>query len=202
MKIYKLEIQPFETLHTKFGSATIDKYGYYRIVSRKEGNYHKKLHRLIFEDFYGKIPKECVIHHKNYNKANNCIMNLQLLTNSEHSHIHNKGENNHFFGKSFSEEHKIKLRENHWDCSGENHPMYGKHHSQEVKKNMSKSKNTLGLFNVYKNKCSKCKQGFIFRYEYTNADGNRKTISRTDIVELEKAVKEKGLVWCKFEDKL
>ena len=67
---------------------------------------------------------------------------------------------------------------------------------------MSKSKNTVGFFNVYKNKCSKCKQGFIFRYEYTNADGNRKTISRTNIVELEKAVKEKGLRWYKFENSL
>lgn len=77
-----------------------------------------------------------------------------------------------------------------------------KHHSEESRLKMSRSKNSLGLFNVYKNECSKCKQGFIYRYEYKDENGIRKTISRTDVAKLEKAVKEKGLRWEQFENTL
>ena len=40
-------------IQTKFGKANINARGYYDIVSRVEGNYKKKLHRLIYEDHYG-----------------------------------------------------------------------------------------------------------------------------------------------------
>ena len=68
-----------EVLHTKFGNAKINCRGYLAITSRKEGNNAKKLHRLMWEDFYGEIPEGYVIHHKNGNKLDNCILNLQLM---------------------------------------------------------------------------------------------------------------------------
>ena len=40
-------------------------------------------------------------------------------------------------GKTLSEEHKRKMRENHADFKGENAPMYGKHHSKETRKRLS-----------------------------------------------------------------
>ena len=73
-----------EILNSKWGKVKINSNGYYWITSRKEGNNNKLLHRLIFEDFYGKIPNGCHIHHKDGNPLNNCIMNLQLLTKREH----------------------------------------------------------------------------------------------------------------------
>ena len=166
--MYKLKIKPNNTIHTQWGNAKLDDNGYYRITSRKEGNHYQYFHRLLFEKYYGKIPKGYQIHHKDKNRVNNCICNLSLLKKEDHLKLHKKG-NKHQMSSCFK---------------------------------MSKSKNTVGFFNVYKNKCSKCKQGFIFRYEYTNAEGNRKTISRTNIVELEKAVREKGLRWYKFENSL
>lgn len=95
-----------EILHTKFGKAKIDDDGYYIIISYKEGNRHKRLHRLIYEDFYGcKIPKGYQIHHKNGNKLDNCILNLQLIKPSEHTRLHNgnqKGENNYNYKGYFT----------------------------------------------------------------------------------------------------
>ena len=44
-----------DVLYTKFGTARLNKLGYYLITSRSEGNNGKLLHRLIFEDFY-QIP--------------------------------------------------------------------------------------------------------------------------------------------------
>lgn len=77
------------TLHTKFGTASVNpNSGYYTITG---GNYKNKLlHRLIFEDFYGYIPDNYVIHHKDGDKLNNCILNLQLMSWKEHckTHLH------------------------------------------------------------------------------------------------------------------
>ena len=98
-------------METKFGTAKIWGNGYYYITSTKEGNFKKLLHRLIFEDFYGEIPKGCVIHHKDENPLNNCIMNLQLLTESQHHKLHSTGENNPFYGRKHSEETKRLIGE-------------------------------------------------------------------------------------------
>ena len=126
----------YKTLNTKFGTAKLHKNGYYVISSGKEGNHSKPLHRLIFEDFYGEIPEGCVIHHKDGNKTNNCILNLQILSHSNHNSLHMTGERNPYYGKSLSEEHKRKLSEAH---SGENNYWYGKHLSEEHKRKLSES---------------------------------------------------------------
>ena len=107
-----------KVLKTKYGTIKIYNHGYYQIISRKEGNRSKLLHRLIFEDFYGfKIPDGYVVHHKDGNKFNNCILNLQLLSKKEHVSLHHKDKN-------VSEESKRKIKENHADFSEENHPRW------------------------------------------------------------------------------
>lgn len=77
-------------LNTKYGKVRINKKGYYRIITSKEGNWGKYLHRLIFEDFYGYIPNGYDVHHKNGNKLDNCILNLQLIRHDKHTSIHHK----------------------------------------------------------------------------------------------------------------
>ena len=80
-----------KVLHTKFGIAKIDR-TYFRISTNEKGNYNKYLHRLIFEDFYGmEIPDGYVVHHKDGNKLNNCILNLQLLREFDHRSLHHEG---------------------------------------------------------------------------------------------------------------
>ena len=89
-------------LHTKYGTANIGSHGYYRITSEKEGNCHKLLHRLIFEDFYGYIPDNFIVHHKDGNKLNNCIMNLELISKNNHASLHHDG-------RIRSEETRLKI---------------------------------------------------------------------------------------------
>lgn len=87
-------------LHTKYGTAKIQSHGYYVITSKKEGNNNKRLHRLIYEDFYNcEVPEGYVIHHKNGNKTDNCILNLQLMRWNEHNKLH------------MTDEHKRKISE-------------------------------------------------------------------------------------------
>jgi len=81
-------------MKTKYGTARINKEGYYWITSRKEGNNGKRLHRLIWEDFYNtEVPKGYVIHHRNFNKLDNCILNLQLMKKGEHIKLHHIDKN-------------------------------------------------------------------------------------------------------------
>lgn len=47
-------------------------------------------HRVVWMENYGEIPPGMVVHHKNFNKKDNRLENLQLVTYSEHSKIHHK----------------------------------------------------------------------------------------------------------------
>ena len=93
MIMFKLEIEPSETLHTVFGNAKINKQGYYIITSRKEGNHGKLLHRLIWERWYGETYSDVHIHHIDFNRLNNCLWNLKPMVRTKHQKLHRKYEN-------------------------------------------------------------------------------------------------------------
>lgn len=42
------------------------------------------LHRVIWEEHYGKVPSGHVVHHIDHNKQNNAVENLQLMTKEAH----------------------------------------------------------------------------------------------------------------------
>lgn len=44
---------------------------------------HMRVHRLVYMAHVGVIPEGMQINHKDENKANNCIGNLELMTNKE-----------------------------------------------------------------------------------------------------------------------
>lgn len=185
------------SIKTKFGSANINIHGYYVITSNREQNKDKMLHRLIYEDFWDvKLPSEIIIHHKDNNKLNNCILNLEAMTREEHNIVHKSGENNCNYGKPLSKETKKKISES---ISGENHPLFGKHHSIKSKLKMSESRNTSGYYRVSKVYCSTCKQGFVYVYQYTDETGKSRRIKSTNIGKLEQKVKNNDLDWYKIE---
>ena len=59
---------------------------YKRICSRRQTSVY--LHRQIWEDEVGTIPKGHQIHHKDGDKGNNCITNLECLSVKEHRAHH------------------------------------------------------------------------------------------------------------------
>jgi len=59
--------------------------GYYR---RTDGN-RELLHRDIWAFNYGEIPVGYDVHHKDENKSNNAVDNLELLTTEDHTRLHN-----------------------------------------------------------------------------------------------------------------
>ena len=223
-----------ENPRTKYGTIYFDEKRGYRVASRKEGNKGKMLHRLIWEDHYGKIPQDCYIvfkdgdktnfqlsnlelkkkqdsidtefgkghlhngyiyinrtplhhlvwekhynkkvpkgyhiHHKDKNKVNNDINNLQLISASEHSRLHMSKENNPHYGKELTLDHKIAL---------------------------SKSRNSTGFFRVSKEYSDIYKQGFRYRYSYLE-NGKQKEIKSVSIDKLKEKVLSKNLEWKKI----
>lgn len=63
--------------------------GYYRCLQRNHARGYL-LHRFIYEVETGeKIPKKYNVHHKDGDKTNNNIENLECIPNSVHTKIHN-----------------------------------------------------------------------------------------------------------------
>ena len=78
-------------MQTKYGNGHQRTDGYIQITS---GPYKGKLlHRLIYEEVYGSIPKGYSIHHLDMDKTNNNPGNLVALSKSNHHSIHNRGTN-------------------------------------------------------------------------------------------------------------
>ena len=78
-------------MKTKYGNGYQRTDGYIQITS---GPYKGKLlHRLIYEECFGSIPKGYSIHHIDGDKTNNNPGNLMLLTKSHHHHLHMNGTN-------------------------------------------------------------------------------------------------------------
>ena len=160
-------------IKTKFGNATLNQYGYYRISSAKEGNCGKLLHRLIFEDYYNidldeEFPEGVIVHHIDGNKTNNEMWNLDVMPLKEHTSLHKTGENHHQYGKPVT--HMTKL-------------------------NQSKKTSETGYFRVNKRKDLTCTQGFIWVYHYIGEDGKTKYILRVNLKDLKEKVLSEGLEW-------
>lgn len=66
----------------------------YRFTRGEEGTYYrcaklkKRMHVYVWEYYNGTIPDGYEVHHMDFDKSNNDISNLQLLTQSEHRKLH------------------------------------------------------------------------------------------------------------------
>jgi len=70
----------------------IDSCGYLRVNLSNNGKEEiKRVHKLVYEIFTGKPLISEFIHHKDKNKLNNFLDNLELIDRGKHSKKHNKG---------------------------------------------------------------------------------------------------------------
>ena len=107
----------------KFMKFEIDKAGYFKIqLSKNNKIKHYLLHRLVANAFIPNPNNYLEINHKDENKQNNHISNLEWC---DRKYNVNYGTGPKRRGEAIK---------------GENHYMYGKHHTEETKKKMSKSR--------------------------------------------------------------
>ena len=70
-----------------------DKDGYLEVLlSNNSKRKYYRIHRLIWETFYGDIPMDLTVDHIDGNKTNNNIENLRLLTREENARIANSNK--------------------------------------------------------------------------------------------------------------
>ena len=65
--------------------------GYYYVSIRYEGQKDftdVKIHRLVAQAFLKNPENKPIVHHKDHNKRNNCVDNLEYLTYKEHAEKH------------------------------------------------------------------------------------------------------------------
>lgn len=86
-KLRKKKVLPFKFFKNEKFTPQIN--GYYRSTINKR----KLMHRVVWEFYKGKIPKNHDIHHINKNISDNKIENLELYTKSEHARKFNTGSN-------------------------------------------------------------------------------------------------------------
>lgn len=62
----------------------------FKFYKNKKGRYSCTitLHRFLWQFYNGEIPEGYDIHHKDFNKENNDISNLELVTKEDHKKIH------------------------------------------------------------------------------------------------------------------
>lgn len=66
-----------------------DAKGYAYIPIRyREKVYRLLVHRVVWEEAYGQIPDDHIVHHIDGNRKNFALENLQLLSRSEHQTLH------------------------------------------------------------------------------------------------------------------
>lgn len=126
--------------------------GYFWHVDQK-GKKSKSLHKAVYEFHKGKFPKGLVVHHKDFNKENNDISNLEVLSKSRHAELHAK--TNKWIGSKENIQQLTEAQElaKKWHGSEEGK----KWHSVNGKKAWEKRK-------YYKKECIVCGEEYTTPY--------------------------------------
>lgn len=104
-----------------------DKTGYYL-----NSTIRKRMHIYVWEYYNGEVPKGYEIHHKDRDKANNDIANLELLTASEHRKKHSEEltqEQREWFRNNLNENARPKAVE--WHKSEEGRKWHKEHYKRQ-----------------------------------------------------------------------
>ena len=153
-----------------------DKYGYYNLSQKnklKHPELERRLHRAIWKSYNGEIPKGYHIHHKDHNKENNDISNLELISPSAHSiHHHSNGQTLKWWhsraGRAANKRGREKCKE--WHASEEGYKWHSEHQKETMRKHRVQEicQECGCLFNTvdgvrHQIYCEKCRDKFLKR---------------------------------------
>lgn len=113
---------------------------------------HKRLHVYIWEHYNGKVPRGYHVHHKDFNKSNNEIENLEILTIKEHLSLHGNSWDNSRYDKQIEIlNKKARPRASEWHGSDDGNRWH-KEHYEQMKDNLYQKKEFI---------CKHCGKVFI-----------------------------------------
>lgn len=112
--------------------------GYYQraeTAKRSRENIERRLHRAVWRFYKGEIPAGYHIHHKDENKDNNDINNLELLSPSQHTKLHSKTAKNWWHTERGKRANRKGIRNaKKWHASEEGKQWHSEHQKDTVKK--------------------------------------------------------------------
>ncbi|MDW3782140.1 HNH endonuclease signature motif containing protein [Staphylococcus saprophyticus] len=124
-----------------------DKTGYYL-----NSTIRKRMHRYVWEYYYGEIPKGYQIHHLDHDKSNNDISNLQPMIHGEHASLHAmKRAKEHYDEMIENLNTNARPKANEWHKSSEGSEWHKKHYENTKDK----------LHSKYKFECEQCGNEFV-----------------------------------------
>jgi hypothetical protein len=106
-----------------------------------------RAHRWVWQNVFGKIPSGCHIHHKDGNKSNNSIENLELMSRHAHLSLHMTQERREWASKRMDE---IRPLTKEWHSSEEGKAWH-KYHA---------AKNGFGKWDNRNIKCQMCSKTY------------------------------------------
>lgn len=103
-----------------------DKTGYYL-----NSTIRKRMHRYVWEYYYGEIPKGYQIHHIDHDKANNDISNLQPMIHGEHASLHGmQRAKEHYDDMIKNLNNNARPKANEWHASEEGRKWHKTHYEK------------------------------------------------------------------------
>lgn len=70
----------------KIIKGSITSYGYVTVTLKNDlGSKNMKVHRIVAKEFLNDWDSELQVNHKDLNKSNNCVENLEMVTSSENN---------------------------------------------------------------------------------------------------------------------
>lgn len=94
----------------------------------------ERMHRYVWEYYYGAIPKGFDVHHKDHNVDNNDIFNLELLSRHDHQVLHGEEQTEETKAKKRANVDKIRDLTKAWHASEVGHEWHKEHYESMKEK--------------------------------------------------------------------
>lgn len=109
--------------------------GYYLCSFKSADGTRKRMHVYVWEYYNGSVPSGYHIHHKDEDKSNNDISNLELKIGTEHLALHGKEKFEKNRDKALRHLEEIRPMTKDWHRSNRGHEWH-KNHYEEMKEKL------------------------------------------------------------------
>lgn len=104
--------------------------GYYLCSTKSSNGIRKRMHVYVWEYYNGSVPAGYHVHHKDENKSNNDISNLELRIGTEHLSFHAKEKFKRNKGDVIDHLERIRPMTKEWHKSDAGHEWHKKHYEE------------------------------------------------------------------------
>ncbi|MEI3180990.1 MAG: HNH endonuclease signature motif containing protein [Lachnospiraceae bacterium] len=103
--------------------------GYYLCSAKSTDGSRKRLHVYVWEFYNGPVPRGYHVHHRDEDKSNNDISNLELLSESDHLSLHGKEQADRHYERMVDNLNRhARPKANEWHASTKGREWHREHY--------------------------------------------------------------------------